>query len=167
MPLLLALILLTLAEISLYVTLGAAIGLWLTLAVVLGTGLAGVLILRSQGRHMIERLVNSVLERRNPLTVAGHGMLMAIAGVLLILPGFLTDLAGLILLLPPVRQAILHRLAERARRRAADLAMEAMLAPHPHRPGTDRAPQGEVIDGQAEAEPPPPGCKRPSGWTRP
>lgn len=168
MPLILALVLLILAEISLYVTLGAALGLGLTLAVVVGSAVAGILVVRAQGRHMVERMVETAMDRRNPLRTAGDGMLKVIAGILLILPGFLTDLAGLVLLLPPVRAAILARLADRARSQAADLAMRAMLHPRP----APEPPEGPVVDSWAEEVTPPAaapqdaGPHRPSGWTR-
>lgn len=176
MPLLVGLVLLILAEVTLYVTLGAAIGLTATLAVVLGTGVAGVLVVRSQGRHMVERLVETAMDRRNPLRTAGDGMLVALAGVLLVLPGFLTDVAGLVLMLPPVRRAILDRIAQDARRQAANLAMKTMLTPHPSHAGPHAPPaepEGEIIDGEAVdlapgRETPESGKSghRPSGWTR-
>lgn len=173
MPLILALVLLILAEISLYVTLGAALGLGLTLAVVVGSAVAGILVVRAQGRHMVERMVETAMDRRNPLRTAGDGMLKVIAGILLILPGFLTDLAGLVLLLPPVRAAILARLADRARSHAADLAMRAMLHPRPPPKPPEGPEEGPVVDGWAEEVTPPAaapqdaGPHRPSGWTRP
>ncbi len=172
MPLFLALVLLILAEISLYVTLGAAIGLPATLAEVVGSAVAGVLIIRGQGRRVVERLMEAAMARRNPLREAGDGMLKALAGVMLFLPGFLTDVVGLILLVPPVRKAILDRIGREARRRAADLAMDAMLTPHPHphSTGPDGAAGGEVIEGEAEEVPPKgsrPGSRRGnSGWTQ-
>jgi len=175
MPLFLALVLLILAEISLYVTLGAAIGLPATLAEVVGSAVLGVLIIRAQGQRVIERLMQTAMARKNPLREAGDGMLKAVAGVFLFLPGFLTDAVGLVLLLPPVRRWIINRIAREARRHAAELAMEAMLSPHRHsNPGasdghggsTGGTADGEVIEGEAE-EVPPSGSKRgSSGWTR-
>lgn len=168
MPLAIGVILLILAEISLYVTLGAAIGLLATLAVVLGSAVAGALIVRAQGRHVSQRLIDSVIQGQNPLHEAGHGVLKALAGVLLVLPGFLTDVMGLVLLVPPVREALMRKFVAEARRHAVDRAMEAMLHPHGARDRTGSAPAGDIVEGQAEEVPKDtthPGHPA-SGWTR-
>jgi UPF0716 protein FxsA len=173
MPLILGLVLLILAEVSLYVTLGAVIGLLPTLAVVLGSGVLGALIVRAQGRMITRRLVDAALDRQNPLKTAGHGVLKALAGVLLILPGFLTDVLGLILLIPAVRRMILRKLADGARRHAVDLAVGAMQAPRWSAAPVPTAAEPEVVEGVAEevpsegAEPQAHPDRRPSGWTRP
>lgn len=174
MPVFLGLVLLILAEISLYVTLGAAIGLAATLAEVVGSAVLGVLIIRAQGERVVERLMQTAMARKNPLREAGDGMLKAVAGAFLFLPGFLTDAVGLILLLPPVRKAILNRVARAARKRAAELAMDAMLTPHPKPTpssgGSGETGGGDVIEGEAEEVPPKgagTGSRRGrSGWTR-
>ena len=173
MPVFLALVLLILAEISLYVTLGAWIGLAATLAEGVGSAVAGVLIVRAQGERVVERLMQAAMARRNPLREAGDGMLKALAGVFLILPGFLTDAVGLVLLLPPVRRMIMDRIARAARRQAAEFAVDSLLHPHPGPSGgTSSRPAGpsagDVIDGKAEEVSPPksPGKGR-SGWTVP
>lgn len=105
-----------LVEIGLFVTLGAAMGLWATLAWVVLTGIGGVLLLRglalSGGRRLREGLQEGL---HDPLSPIAHKALMGVAGVLLILPGFLTDALGLLLLLPPVRGLIIRTLAGRMR----------------------------------------------------
>jgi UPF0716 protein FxsA len=170
MPLLLGLVLLILIEISLYVLVGGVIGLWATLGLVLASGVAGVWVLRFQGRHMVERLMDAAVERRNPLGPAADGMLKAMAGVLLILPGFLTDLAGLVLLVPAVRHKIIASLAQRARMATVDRAVDAMMHGRHGggRPRPDMAEMGEVIEGQAEEVPQESGRhgKKPSGWVQ-
>src|SRR5574343_371104 len=95
-----------LVEIALFVTLGAALGLWLTLLVVLGTALLGVAILRGLGLRSAVQVRSSMGDLRDPLKAAGSDALRAVAAVLLILPGFLTDIIGLLLLVPLVRAAL-------------------------------------------------------------
>ncbi|MBN8629271.1 MAG: FxsA family protein [Rhodobacterales bacterium] len=105
---------LPLVEIGLFVTLGAKLGLWLTLAWVILTGVLGVLLLRGLalgGRETLRRGLQEGLH--DPLSPLANRALMAMAAVLLILPGFFTDTLGLLLLLPPVRGLIVNVLARR------------------------------------------------------
>lgn len=147
-----------LVEIALYVTLGAWLGLALTLIIVVGTAALGVVLIRWQGSHALIRLRSDLLAARNPVGQVAGSVLIVLAAVMLILPGFMTDVLGLILLIPQVRRAIIAALAERARMHAMDRAVGAMLHSKPH------APKGEVIDGEATEVPAEP--HKPSGWTR-
>jgi UPF0716 protein FxsA len=121
MWIILGILALPLVEIALFVTLGAALGLWLTLAWVLLTGVAGVILLKSlsvsgalQGRRdFVEGFRGRMAE--DPLSPIAHQALTGVAGVLLILPGFFTDGLGLLLLLPPVRTLLIGLLARRMR----------------------------------------------------
>lgn len=149
-----------LIEIALFVTIGGAIGLWLTLLVVIGTGVLGVALLRRQGLRSAERLRQQMGEMRDPLGVAGDGALRALAALLLILPGFLTDFLGAMLLLPPLRAALIAQITRR-------VGVVSMRSDQPAR----RA-DGIVIDGEfVEVDPDPNHTPartpaRPSGWTR-
>lgn len=144
MPLFLGLAALILVEIGLFVVIGGRIGLGLTLLEVVVTAIAGALILRGVGRGIADRLMAAAMDRRNPVPLAGDGMLLAVSGILLILPGFLTDGLGLLLLLPMVRQALLSRLGAAFRMGAAmegdpgpAAGQDAMdpMPPHPVPPG--------------------------------
>lgn len=146
-----------LVEIALFVTLGAALGLWLTLLVVLGTTLLGVAILRGLGMRSAVQVRSSMGDLRDPLKAAGSDALRAVAAVLLILPGFLTDIIGLLLLVPPVRAAVVAAVARR-------FVTVSMRSDNPARRS-----DGIVIDGefteldeaQTIAKP-----RKPSGWTQ-
>ncbi|MBC2836033.1 FxsA family protein [Paragemmobacter straminiformis] len=146
-----------LVEIALFVTLGSALGLWLTLLVVLGTGALGVAILRGQGLQSADRLRQRMADLRNPLAVAGSDALRMLAGVLLILPGFLTDALGLLLLVPLVRLLIVAWLARR-------FSVASMQSDQPARRSDGIVIDGEFTEidsGRADGGPRPP-----SGWTR-
>jgi UPF0716 protein FxsA len=82
---------------------------------VVGTGLAGVMVIRLQGLQAMEGLRQTAQMRRNPLGQIAENALLVMAGFLLILPGFLTDTLGLMLLIPPVRQLVIRSVAARAR----------------------------------------------------
>ena len=121
-----AVLALPLVEIGLFVTLGAALGLWLTLAWVVLTAVAGVLLLKGLAVSGQRSLRDGLQEGlHDPLSPIAHKALMGVAAVLLVLPGFFTDTLGLLLLLPPVRSVLIRSLAGRMRgvvlvRRGAD-----------------------------------------------
>jgi UPF0716 protein FxsA len=92
-------------EIALFIEVGGAIGLLPTLGVILGTAVLGAAIVRWQGLRALDRLRASVATGADPVGPIAHGALILVAGALLVLPGFFTDLCGLLLLVPPVRAA--------------------------------------------------------------
>lgn len=102
----LAFALVPLAEIYLLVKAGRAIGAWPTVAVVLATGLAGAWLARRQGLSTLARIRESMAQGAPPTGELADAALILAAGVLLLTPGFLTDAAGLVLLLPPARASI-------------------------------------------------------------
>ena len=110
MRVILGLVLWSVAEISAFVLVGGWIGLAGVLALVLGSGVAGVMLLRGQGMRLAAALQGrGVMQGRGALLAAGQAGLLALAAVLLIMPGLLTDLAGLVLLVPQVRRWIAGR----------------------------------------------------------
>ena len=159
---------LPLVEISLYVTLGAWLGVWWTLAIVIGTALLGLWLIRSQGTRTGADLRATLMSRKNPTQALAGGALTLLSGVLLILPGFLTDAVGLLLLLPPVQRWVAHRLTLRARDQMASHVQARMWeAATTRRNKVD--PKIDVIDATweelPEGEDTPPRGPR-SGWTR-
>lgn len=102
-----------LAEIAFFVLIGNAIGLWPTLAGVLLTAVAGALVLRWQGLSLISDIRSSMGAGRLPTRSLADAMMVAIAGLLLLLPGYFSDLLGILLLIPPVRTLIYRYLASR------------------------------------------------------
>jgi len=156
MPVFALFLLWPLIEIALFVTLGGARGLWLTLLVVIGTAVLGVALLRRLGYRNAERLRAEMGRMRDPLGAAGDGVLLALAAMLLILPGFLTDALGALLLVPPFRRLLVAQLAAR-------VGFASMRSDQPARRS-----DGIVIDGEfVEVDPQEPRRPGPpSGWTR-
>ncbi len=142
-------------EIGLFVTLGGWIGLLWTWAEVLGSGVGGILLIRQQKRTVLGQVFRDLQTLRDPLTPAAHSALCVLAGVLLILPGFLTDFAGLMLLIPWVRNQLIEHLRAKARMAAIDLSVAAMLRPR----------RADAVDGNVEEDRPE--TPQPSGWTKP
>ncbi len=102
-----------LIEIAFFVLIGNAIGLWPTLAGVLLMAVAGSLILRWQGLALLNEIRSSMGRGQLPARALADAMMVAIAGVLLLLPGYFSDLIGILLLLPPVRTLLYRFLASR------------------------------------------------------
>ena len=95
-----------LIEIALFVLVGRGLGVWLTLGLVLLSTFAGGLLLRWLGLAMVGQIRSTVSARKLPGQRAADAMMIGIAALLLIVPGFFTSTLGLILLLPPVRSLI-------------------------------------------------------------
>ena len=106
---------LPLVEIALFIAVGRAIGLLPTLALVILAAIAGGMVLRQQGLGVISRLRNNVSAGTIPGRTMFDAMLIGAAAVLLVLPGFLSDIVALLLLVPPVRGWIFKALAGRVR----------------------------------------------------
>lgn len=104
LPISLLLLAWPLAEIAGFVAVGRLIGVLPTIALVIATSLLGSLMLRIQGLGALARIGEEVRAGRNPGREMAHGVMIAMAGLLLLLPGFLSDLAGLLLFIPPVRE---------------------------------------------------------------
>ncbi len=106
---------LPLIEIALFIVVGRAIGLLPTLALVVLAALAGILLLRRQGLDVVNRLRSNMSAGTIPGRTMFDTMLIGLAGILLIIPGFFGDAVALVLLLPPVREWMFSSLARRVR----------------------------------------------------
>lgn len=91
------------AELYVIIKVGELIGVLPTLALLLADALLGSLLLRHQGRGAWRRFNEALAERRFPGKEVADGVLIVIGGTLLLAPGFLTDIVGLFLLIPPTR----------------------------------------------------------------
>jgi UPF0716 protein FxsA len=103
------LIVMPIAELYVIVRVGELIGVWPTLVLLLAGALLGALLLRLQGRGAWRRFNAALSERRFPGREVADGLMIAVGATLLLIPGFITDVFGLILLIPPTR-AIARRL---------------------------------------------------------
>ncbi|MEI4471920.1 FxsA family protein [Frigidibacter sp. MR17.24] len=160
-----ALLALPVIEIALFVSIGGAIGLGPTLIIVLLGPLVGFAVIRSAGARAMADLRAPIGGLRDPAVPVAEGAIKVIAGILLILPGFLTDAIGLALLLPPLRHGIVRALGRRVVVvGGAGAGRDPFRRPDPRRPGAD------VIDGEFHEIPQGETSRRPadgrSGWTR-
>jgi UPF0716 protein FxsA len=93
-------------EIYLILKVGALLGAGATLAVIALTAIVGAALAKSQGVAVLKQMNNSINSGQGVGTSIMEGVLVLVAGVTLLAPGFLTDAMGLLLLLPPVRSAL-------------------------------------------------------------
>ena len=109
-------ILLPLAELYVIVQVGQWIGIWPTLAILLIDGFLGAWLARSQGRAVWQRFNAQMAAGKVPAREIVDGAMIIFGGALLLSPGFITDILGIMLLLPPARaiwRGLLKRIAGR------------------------------------------------------
>lgn len=102
--LLILLILLPILEIFVLIESGRLLGVWPTVLLVISTGVAGSWLMRQQGIILLSRIQSELSRGHLPTRALLDGGLIIAGGVLLLTPGFCTDLLGFTVLLPPTRQ---------------------------------------------------------------
>jgi len=95
-----------LLEIAVFIIVGQAIGVLATLLLIIATTILGFMILRQQGLSVAQKMYKAMQAHQPIFLEKGPDGLVVIAGILLIIPGFITDTIGLILLIPFVRKLI-------------------------------------------------------------
>ena len=99
-------------EIALFIEVGSKIGLGLTVSIVFITAIIGTTLIRHQGLATLKKAQASIQENKLPINEAFIGLCIVVAGLLLLTPGFFTDVVGLSLFVSPVR-LLLKRLIGR------------------------------------------------------
>lgn len=137
----LLLVILPLAELAVLIQVGSSIGVPATILLVLATSVAGAALVRREGRRAWRDLRAVLDTGRWPGDEVARGSLVILGGALLLLPGFLTDVVGFLLLVPAVRRVVARRVQGRAARTGADGAGPAVGA-GPRTRGARRARRG-------------------------
>jgi UPF0716 protein FxsA len=131
MPLLLValFILVPIAELAVIIQVGQAIGVWWTIVILIADSILGSLLMRTQGRASWRRFNETLGAGRVPAREVADGVLVIFGGALLLTPGFLSDIVGLLFLLPPTR-ALIRRvfLRQAIRRMTASMRVAAFPA---------------------------------------
>ncbi len=143
-------------EMYLLITVGGYIGAVPTILCVMLTAVVGVTLLRWQGIATLQRGMGRVVAGQLPGQEIVEGMMLAVAGALLLTPGFVTDAFGFLLLMPPVR-ALLARYAKRHLKvvdLAAGYSQQTYRGPDVPAGGDRSQSQGPVvIEGEYERKP--------------
>ena len=150
-----AFIVVPLAELAVLIAVGDVIGLWPTLLLLLVVSVAGAWLAKREGLAAWRRFQLALAEARVPTIEVADGAMILLAGALLLTPGFLTDVAGVLLLLPPTR-ALVRRLAPRlAERRLRRGGRRVVIVDGTARPaGSTRVTWGQPEVGDRPAPPP-------------
>lgn len=104
-------------ELFIFLVLGQRIGIGATFAIILLTGFLGAYLAKSQGLKALARYQESLAQGRLPHEAIIDSLLILVAGVLLLTPGFLTDGIGFALLAPSIRDVIRGRLEKSLKER--------------------------------------------------
>ncbi len=146
------------AELALLIQIGQQIGVWWTIALLVVDAVLGSLLARSQGRAVWRRFNEALRDGRAPAREVMDGALVLFGGALLLTPGFLSDILGVFLLLPPTRALVRAVLV----RRFSSRMVASMAGPRVGgEPGARRAPrQAYDVEGTA-VDSPPDGLDRP------
>jgi len=94
------------SEIGVFILVGGEIGVVYTLALILVTAIIGTILLRFQGLSLLTKIQNETKAGRVPGKELVSGVMIMIAGILLLTPGFVTDTIGFLLFVPFIRTAI-------------------------------------------------------------
>jgi len=135
-------------EMYLLIKVGGYIGAWPTIALVMVTAVIGVTVLRIQGLATLTRGVGRLNRGELPAREMVEGLLLAVAGALLLTPGFVTDAFGFLLLVPPARR----RIAEHVLRRVRIVGLDAGTS-HAADRGEPTVIEGEFEPVEPEASP--------------
>ncbi len=108
-------------ELAVIIQVGHVIGTWNTIALLLIVSFGGAWLVKRQGITVARRFRQQMEAGPVPGRELADGVLILFAGALLLTPGFVTDILGVLLLLPPVRSVVrtgaMHRVALRSQRR--------------------------------------------------
>ena len=107
---LLAVILIPIVEIYLFIKIGSQLGAFSTIFLVFFTAVVGVYYARYEGINTIRSGMTQIIKNQIPARELVSGAAIAFAAVLLIIPGFATDLIGFLLIIPVTRKLILGKL---------------------------------------------------------
>ena len=108
---------LPIAEFTLLIEMGRNIGTLNTILLVFGAGIAGAILAKMEGLRILQRVQDSLRAGIMPTEDLLNGLLVLVAGILLITPGFISDVLGMLLLLPPTRypvKVLLRRIVRRS-----------------------------------------------------
>ena len=132
---LLLLITIPLIEIGLFIEVGGWVGGWTTVGLVILTAVVGLSLVRAQGLGVLKKLNNGMEGGTFPAGAAFDGIALFLAGALLLTPGFMTDILGFLLLIPPLRTFLGGKLQARAHFSAAHTQHGQHPHRHPQHPG--------------------------------
>jgi len=135
-------ILVPLAELYLFMTLGKQLGFPQTIAIIIVTALIGAALTKSQGIRAMQKLQQATSSGKLPAREAFDGIIILLAGAVLITPGFLTDPIGFLLLVPPIRSLLAAYFGEKLKSK-----IQVTTPGNPGTPTHNPKPKSQLDDG--------------------
>ena len=111
MGLLLLLVIVPIIEIYLFIKVGLYIGAFNTILLILLTAIIGIMYARYEGFNTLRSGMSQLIKNQMPVYEIISGAALAFAALLLILPGFATDVIGLLLIFPPTRKLFFKKVS--------------------------------------------------------
>jgi UPF0716 protein FxsA len=143
-------ILVPLAELYVIIQLAGAIGLIPTILLLLADSIAGTILMKSQGRAAWRRFNEATSTGRIPAREVADGALIILGGAFLLTPGFLTDIIGFLLLIPPTRALFRRTVVALFARRSPIGYVGMKAAPHAQRAWRQRRADRNGVNGHAD-----------------
>ena len=110
---LLLLILIPLIEIYLFIKVGSFIGAFNTISLIMITAIIGIIYARYEGFNTLKSGISQLMKNELPFYEIISGAALAFASLLLILPGFATDIIGLLIIFPPTRKLFFKSISKK------------------------------------------------------
>lgn len=121
MPLFFVFIVIPLVELMLLLEVGSMIGSGWTFLIIIATAILGTRLVKQQGTQTWSKIQTELNQGALPAQAMFDGVCILVSGVLLITPGFMTDIFGLLLLTPPFRKAVYSSLGQRVQVKSSNL----------------------------------------------
>ena len=117
---LLSIILVPIVEIYLFIKIGAKIGAFSTILLIFITAITGIIYARYEGLNTLRSAYSQIIKQETPAYEIISGAAIAFAALLLIIPGFATDIIGFLVILPITRKLILGKVYTKIKKRKSD-----------------------------------------------
>ena len=117
---LLSIILVPIVEIYLFIKIGAKIGAFNTILLIFITAITGIIYARYEGLNTLRSAYSQMIKQETPAYEIISGAAIAFAALLLIIPGFATDIIGFLIILPITRKLILGKVSTKIKKRKSD-----------------------------------------------
>ncbi|MGH3352192.1 MAG: FxsA family protein [Nocardioides sp.] len=135
-----------LAELFVLIQVGQVIGVWWTILLLVADSIFGAWLMRREGSRAWTALTTALSSGKLPSNEIADGALIMLGGALMLSPGFVTDLFGIVLILPFTRPFFRRILAAVVQKRLVTAAMPTTFGDPRRRPQSDDIVTGEVID---------------------
>ena len=116
----LSIVLVPIVEIYLFIKIGAQIGALNTILLIFVTAITGVIYARYEGLNTLRSAYSQIVKQETPAYEIISGAAIAFAALLLIVPGFATDIIGFLIILPVTRKLILRKISAKIKKKQAD-----------------------------------------------